>query len=449
MIKTSAYRLPSVAIIGRPNVGKSTLFNKICEKHKAIVGNEAGMTRDRITEIANWKGRCFEIIDTGGIIPSDDEPIPQNILNQAKKAIEKASVILFVVDCRTGIVPADQELAKFLIESSKLVLLTVNKFDSPKSWNDAQQFYELGFGEIFPISAEHSLNIGDLLDVVVDALPQEEPFTDSAEREIRVAIVGKPNVGKSTLLNRILGEERSIVSSVPGTTRDTVDSVAIRNDRPYRFIDTAGIRKKSQTELMAEKLSVIMARKSLERSDVALVVIDACEGISTLDATIAGYAQAAGSSVIIVINKWDKISKDTFTMHTFEEEIRAKIKYLDYAPIIFISAQTGQRVIKLFALIDRVFEARGFRVTTGELNSFLQNVALSKAPVPFTDQVKVHYMTQVGVAPPVFALFTNRRSKIHFSLERFLVNQIRERFGFLGTPIKIKQKLGTRRPQRA
>lgn len=449
MIKTSAHKLPSVAIIGRPNVGKSTLFNKICEKHKALVGNEAGMTRDRITEIANWKGRRFEIIDTGGIIPSDDQPIPQNILNQAKKAIEKASVILFVVDCRTGIVPADQELAKFLIESSKPVLLTVNKLDSPKSWNDAQQFYELGLGEIFPISAEHGLNIGDLLDVVIDALPQEEPSTDSVEREIRVAIVGKPNVGKSTLLNRVLGEERSIVSSVPGTTRDAVDSLAIRNDRLYRFIDTAGIRKKSQTERMAEKLSVIMARKSLERCDVALVVIDACEGISTLDATIAGYAQAAGSSVIIVINKWDKISKDTFTMHTFEEEIRAKIKYLNYAPIVFISAQTGQRVIKLFALIDQVFEARRFRVTTGELNSFLQNVALTKAPVPFTDQVKVQYMTQVGVAPPVFALFTNRRSKIHFSLERFLVNQIRARFGFLGTPIMIKQKLGTGRPQRA
>ncbi len=445
----SAHKLPSVAIIGRPNVGKSTLFNRICEKHKALVGNEAGMTRDRIMEVANWKGRHFEIIDTGGIIPSDDELIPQNILIQAKKAIEKASVILFVVDCQTGIVPADQELAKFLMQSSKPVFLTVNKLDSPKSWNDAQQFYELGFGEIFLVSAEHGLNIGDLLDGVVDVLPLEGPSPEPGEPEIRVAIVGKPNVGKSTLLNRILGEERSIVSSIPGTTRDAVDSLAIRNGRLYRFIDTAGIRKKTQTERMAEKLSVIMARKNLERCDVALVVVDACEGISSLDATIAGYAKEAGSSVILVINKWDKIPKDTFTMHTFEEGIRAKIKYLDYAPIIFISAQSGQRVIKLFTLIDQVFEARRFRVTTGELNSFLQNVALSKAPVPFTDQVKVHYMTQVGVAPPIFALFTNRRSKIHFSLERYLVNQIRARFGFLGTPIQVKQKLETRRRQRA
>ena len=445
----SPHKLPSVAIIGRPNVGKSTLFNRICEKHKALVGNEAGMTRDRIMEVANWKGRHFEIIDTGGIIPSDDELIPQNILIQAKKAIEKASVILFVVDCQTGIVPADQELAKFLMQSSKPVFLTVNKLDSPKSWNDAQQFYELGFREIFLVSAEHGLNIGDLLDGVVDVLPLEGPSPEPGEPEIRVAIVGKPNVGKSTLLNRILGEERSIVSSIPGTTRDAVDSLAIRNGRLYRFIDTAGIRKKTQTERMAEKLSVIMARKNLERCDVALVVVDACEGISSLDATIAGYAKEAGSSVILVINKWDKIPKDTFTMHTFEEGIRAKIKYLDYAPIIFISAQSGQRVIKLFTLIDQVFEARRFRVTTGELNSFLQNVALSKAPVPFTDQVKVHYMTQVGVAPPIFALFTNRRSKIHFSLERYLVNQIRARFGFLGTPIQVKQKLETRRRQRA
>jgi GTPase len=443
MITASAHKFPSVVIIGRPNVGKSTLFNRICEKHKALVGNEPGMTRDRITELAEWKGRQFEIIDTGGIVPSDDDLIPRNILKQARKAIQNASVILLVVDCRSGIIPTDKELAKLVMQSSKPVVLTVNKLDSLKSWNDAQQFYELGFGKIYPVSAEHGLNVGDLLDAVVEVLPREESSQDLLQREIRIAIIGKPNVGKSTLLNVILGEERSIVSPVPGTTRDAVDSLATRNGKLYRLIDTAGIRKKSQTHLVAEKLSVIMARKSLGRCDVALVVVDAGEGLSSLDATIAGYAESAGCSVILVVNKWDKITKDTFTLHTFENEIRAKVKYLDYAPIIFISAMTGQRVVKLFDLIDRVYNARLVRVSTGELNSFLQKVALSKAPIPFTHQVKVHYMTQVGVAPPVFALFTNRRNRIHFSLERYLVNRIREQFGFLGTPILIKQKTGT------
>ncbi|MFN8008468.1 MAG: ribosome biogenesis GTPase Der [Terriglobia bacterium] len=447
MLTTSAHQLPTVAIIGRPNVGKSTLFNRICEKHKALVGKEAGMTRDRLSEKADWKGTSFEIIDTGGIIPSDEEPIARNIFLQAKKAIQQASVIVFVVDGRTGILPTDQELAKFLIQTSKPVLLAVNKLDHPKVWNEAQQFFELGLEHLFPISAEHALNIGDLLDAVVNLLPREESLLEGGEKEIRVAIVGKPNVGKSTLLNLILGEERSIVSPIPGTTRDAVDSLARRSGRLYRFIDTAGIRKKSQTELMAEKLSVIMARKSLDRCDVALVVVDASEGVSSLDSTIASFAQSAGSSVILVINKWDKVPKDSYTMLHHEEEIRAKMRYLDYAPILFISARTGQRVVKLFDLIDRVYAERQVRVTTGELNAFLQKVALSKAPVPFRNQVKVHYMTQVGVAPPVFALFTNRRSKIHFSLERYLVNQIRDQFGFLGTPILVKQKLEAKRRQ--
>ena len=445
MLKTSTSKFPSVVIIGRPNVGKSTLFNRICEKHKALVGKEAGMTRDRISENADWKGKRFEIIDTGGIHPSDDEFIARHIFAQAQKAIHKASVIVFVVDGRTGVLPVDKELAIFLKRIAKPVLVAVNKLDHPKLWNEAQEFFELGFSQLFPISAEHGLNIGDLLDAVVKLFPRDNSRDEPAEKEIRVAIVGKPNVGKSTLLNVILGEERSIVSSIPGTTRDAVDSLARRNGRLYRFIDTAGIRKKSQTELVAEKLAVIMAKKSLERCDVALVVVDASEGVSSLDATIAGYAQSAGSSVILVINKWDKVPKDSYTMQHQEEEIRAKIRYLDYAPIVFISARTGQRVIKLFDFIDRVYAARQVRVTTGELNAFLQNVALSKAPVPFREQIKVHYMTQVGVAPPVFVLFTNRSRKIHFSLERYLVNQIRTQFGFLGTPIQVKQKLGTKR----
>jgi GTP-binding protein len=308
-------------------------------------------------------------------------------------------------------------------------------------WNEAQEFYELGIESVSPVSAEHGTNVGDLLDDVVRHFPEPRRDVNVQESEIKVAIAGKPNVGKSTLLNRIVGENRSIVSPIPGTTRDVVDSLVVRNEKTYRLLDTAGIRKKSQTTLVAEKLSVIMAKKSLQRCDVALVMIDAVARASSLDATIAGYAREAGSSVILVVNKWDKISKDSFTMHSYEKQVRAKIRYLDYAPLIFISAETGQRIAKLFSLIDVVAEARRHRVSTGELNSFLQKVALNKAAIPFDKQVKIHYMTQVAVAPPTFALFTNKQKKIHFSLERYLVNQIRNRFGFKGTPIVIKQKL--------
>jgi GTP-binding protein len=317
----------------------------------------------------------------------------------------------------------------------------VNKCDSPKLWNDAQEFHELGIDALFPISAEHGLNVGDLLDAVVQTFPQEVSEGPATAREIKVAIVGKPNVGKSTLLNKVVGEERSIVSPVPGTTRDVVDSLVVRNGQAYRLLDTAGIRKKAQTVLMAEKLSVLMARRSLERCDVALVMIDATEQASSLDATIAGYAHEAGAAVILVVNKWDRISKDSYTMKAYEEQVRTRIRYLDYAPLIFVSAETGQRLSKLFSLIDTVAKARRMRVGTGELNAFLQKAALNKASIPANKQVKVHYMTQVGTAPPVFALFTNKQSKIHFSLERYLINQIRDRFGFVGTPIIIKQKV--------
>ena len=272
-------KLPAVAIIGRPNVGKSTLFNRICEKHKALVGNEPGMTRDRIYEFADWSGRRFELIDTGGINPGDEELIPKRILEQAQAAIQKASALLFVVDCRAGLTPTDQELAKFLIKCSKPVFLAVNKCDSQKLWADAQEFYKLGFSKVYPISAEHGLNVGDLLDDVLETFPEATSLELSKQSETRVAIIGKPNVGKSTLLNKILGENRAIVSPIPGTTRDAIDSLLVRNDKSYRLIDTAGIRKKSQTVMMSEKLSVIMARKSLDRCDVALVMIDATEEI--------------------------------------------------------------------------------------------------------------------------------------------------------------------------
>jgi GTPase len=437
--------LPSVAIIGRPNVGKSTLFNRICQRRKALVGNEPGMTRDRISELAEWRGRSFELIDTGGIVLGDSETILQQIYQQAETAIQWAAAILFVVDGRTGVTPLDLNLAKFLTEKSKPVFVVVNKCDNEALWTAAQEFYELGFDKVYPVSAAHGLNIGDLLEDVVKTFPVDSASSEaSVETETRVAIVGKPNVGKSTLLNKILGEDRVIVSPIPGTTRDAVDSLLMRNGKVYRLVDTAGIRKKSKTVWMAEKLSVIMARKCLERCDVALLVIDAQDGATTLDATIAGYVQEAGASVVLVVNKWDLITKDNFTIRKCEDEIRSRLKYLDYAPMIFISAVTGQRVQKLFPLIDQTALARRTRITTAELNLFLQEVALHKASVPFNKQVKVHYVTQVGVAPPTFALFTNQKAKLHFSLERYLVNKIRERFKFVGTPIVMKQKIQKR-----
>jgi GTP-binding protein len=430
---------PTAVIIGRTNVGKSTLFNRICGRSKALVGNEPGMTRDRITSDAEWNGCQFEMVDTGGLTLDNAELMPRQILEQARTAMEKASVIVFMVDCRAGITPLDRELARLLIQTGKPVIVAANKCDVPKLWNDAQEFYELGFDRLYPVSAAHGLNVGDLLDEVVKSFPESRASKPAPPPELSVSIIGKPNVGKSTLLNRLLGEDRAIVSPVPGTTRDAVDSLLVHYGRTYRFIDTAGIRKKSQTHLLAEKLSVIMARKSLERSDVALVMIDAKEGVNSLDVTIAGYAHQAGTSVILVVNKWDEISKTALTLKEYETEIRGRIKYLEYAPIVFISAQTGQRVSKLIPLINQVAEARRTRVTTGELNAFLQKVALTKATVPFNQQVKIHYITQVGVAPPRFVLFTNRKGKLHFSLERYLINRIRERYGFLGTPILIKQ----------
>lgn len=434
-------RKPTVVIIGRPNVGKSTLFNRICGTRKALVGDEPGMTRDRIHGDADWCGREFELIDTGGITLDQGETVPGQILRQAQTAMDRACAILFMVDCRSGITSLDRELARLLVRRGKKVLLVANKCDSPRLWNDAQEFYELGFEQLFPVSAEHGLNIGELLDEVVKTFPISNSADSAPSPESHVAIIGKPNVGKSTLLNRLLGEERAIVSSIPGTTRDAVDSLLIRNGRTYRFIDTAGIRKKSQTRLLAEKLSVITARKNLARSDIALVVLDASVGVSSMDVTIAGYAHETGASVILVVNKWDAVEKATLTMKKFETEIRDRVKYLEYAPILFVSAKTGQRIAKLFQLIDEVGRARKIRVPTGELNAFLQKAALHKAAVPFDKQIKIHYITQVGVSPPLFVLFTNSRGRLHFSLERYLINQIRDHYGFLGTPIRIKQKM--------
>jgi GTP-binding protein len=434
-------KLPSIVIVGRPNVGKSTLFNRICGKRKALVGNEPGITRDRITAHADWRGLAFEVIDTGGIIPGDSDLIHMGVFTQARTAIQKATVVFLVVDVRAGLTPADAELAGLLRQTGKPIFLVANKSEGVRQEWEAHEFHRLGLSQVFAVSAEHGSNLGELLDEALKLFPQQSSDGGgTTEDVIGVAIIGKPNVGKSTLLNRLAGEERAIVSPIPGTTRDAVDTLVRRDGRLYRFIDTAGIRKKSQTHLMAEKLSVVMARKSLERCDVALVVIDAVEGVTAMDATIAGYTQEAGVSVILAVNKWDAVPKQTQTMRDYEREVRDRLKYLDYAPMVFFSAQTGQRVPKLFPLIDQSAESRMRRISTAQLNSFMQRAALEKAAIPQNKQVKVYYMTQIAVAPPRFAVFTNSRTRIHFSLERYLINQIRSQFGFVGTPIFLKQK---------
>ncbi len=432
---------PTVAIIGRPNVGKSTLFNRICRQRRSMVGNESGMTRDRIDVSAQWNGHHFELIDTGGLIPGNQDLIQSLISEQAGTAIQNSQVLVLVVDGRKGLTPLDLTLAKFLIQKSIPVIVAANKCDTIKQWTNTQEFFELGFETIIPISAAHGLNVGDLLDAVCKYIPLKGTPKSPVIKDIRVAIVGKPNVGKSTLLNTILGEGRAIVSPLPGTTRDSVDSVATREGQTYRFIDTAGIRKKRRTFLETEKLSVIMARKSLEQADVALIMVDATEGASSVDGTIANYAHTAGTSTIVVINKWDLINKNNTTMQSFQENIRERLRLLDYAPILFISAVTGQRINKLFPLIDKVFKARHTRIGTGKLNSFLQRIALNQVSVPYNRQVKVHYMTQVQNSPPTFVLMTNRKSSLHLSVQRYLINKMRKQFGFLGTPIILKQNL--------
>lgn len=438
---------PLVAIIGRPNVGKSTLFNRLIGTRRSIVGDLPGITRDRIYGEVEWQGQRFRVVDTGGIVPDDEELIPARIFDQARTAISEASLILWVVDIRDGITPLDQELAIHLRTIDRPVLVVANKADTDRVGQLAGEFHRFGFQEVFPVSAEHASGIGDLLDAVIDLVPAvvEEPAPTSTE--IRVAIIGRPNVGKSSLVNRLLGEERVIVSPIPGTTRDAVDSVleaTDEEDRPItlRLIDTAGIRRKGRTEEMAEKLSVVMARKHIEQADVVLVLIDAIEGVTALDANIAGYAHEAGRSIILVVNKWDAIEKDTWTVNAYEEKIRLQMKFLDYAPIIFLSALTGQRLVRLPALIARANEARNLRVTTGQLNQFFHDyLDQPRATISGKHRLKILYLTQAGIRPPTFVIFTSgTKTKIHFSYERYLINRLRETFGFFATPIRIKQK---------
>jgi GTP-binding protein len=431
--------LPLIAIVGRPNVGKSTLFNRIIGQRRSIVTDEPGITRDRIYGTATWNGRTFEVVDTGGIVPGEESEIPLKIFEQARIAIESASLIYFVVDGRTPITASDQELARLLRRTHKPIFLIVNKIDSEKQSGEYAEFYRLGFDRIFPVSSEHGRGFTELLDDSAISFPAPTEDSEEDTREIKVAIIGRPNVGKSTLLNQLVQSERSMVSPIAGTTRDSVDSLIEHEGRPIRFIDTAGIRRKGKTELKAEKLSVVMARRHLERSDVALLLIDATEGVTALDAHIGGYALEAGRSVIIVVNKWDAVQKHASITADFEREIREKLKFLSFAPVAFISAKTGQRVQKLYALIKDVHESRFFRVPTGELNELLHQEALQRGGLPA--DVKIRYITQVKVNPPTFVMFSNKSRKLHFSFERFIENRIREKFAFTGTPIFIRQRV--------
>jgi GTPase len=489
-----------IAIVGRPNVGKSTLFNRIVGSRRAIVGDEPGITRDRLYGDAEWSGRHLRIVDTGGILPEEKDLIPSEIYRQARVALDQAAAIVMVVDGRSELAGPDLELARLLRKANRPLFLAVNKVDSDKQSSLIDEFHRLGIPQMFPVSAEHGRGVDDLLDAIIKMLPAEPPtpepedsyessagvppavpracpeLVEGASRplthaeadatpaepefphEVKVAIIGHPNVGKSTLLNCLTASDRAIVSPIPGTTRDAVDEIVERNGRRFRFIDTAGIRRKGKTHLMAEKLSVVMARKHLEAADIALLVIDATEGVSQLDASIAGYAHESGRSVIIVVNKWDLVisgkekparptkaermreSKRPGDREVYEQRLRHALKFLNYAPVVFISAHTGKGTDKIFPLLEEVATERRKRVTTSQMNRFLEHVDFDRASVPMRQRVKILYMTQASVAPPTFVLFTNRAVKLHFSYQRFLENQIREAFGFLGTPIWIKNR---------
>ena len=426
-------KLPVVVIVGRPNVGKSTLFNAILGQRRSIVGDEPGITRDRIHGEASHLGRKFELIDTGGIIPNDAEMIPSEILKQARVALDQAAQIVFLIDGRTEITGADRDLSKMLRKLGKPVTLAVNKIDATSREDLAHEFHSLGFADLFPISSEHRIGLDELLDHVTKDFSSEEATTETGQavRAIKVAIIGRPNVGKSTLLNALVGEERAIVSPVAGTTRDAVDQRLAHNGIEYVFVDTAGIRRKGKTKLMAEKLSVVMARRHIRMANVVVLVLDGTEKVAALDATIAGYAHEEGRAVILCVNKWDAAGDKG--KRKFTEEIRGELKFLEYAPIVFVSAKTGAGVKRLFGIIHDAYESASKRVTTGELNRFIEQLK-------FDREMKVYYMTQASVRPPTFVAFTDKAKDLHFSSERFLINQLRKRFGFEGTPIRIKAK---------
>jgi len=489
--QSRAKKLPLVAIVGRPNVGKSTLFNRLTGSRRSIVGDEPGITRDRIYGEYEWAGRSYRLVDTGGIVPDDPELIPAEIFAQAKVALEEADALVMVVDARTELARPDYDLARLLQRGGKPLFLAVNKVEGVGLAAGAENFRRLGIREVFAISSEHGQGIGELLDAIAEAIPEKqgtreqgnegtsEQAGESAndreddaddgtradekgqkqirthgefeQRETSVAIIGRPNVGKSTLLNALTGTSRAIVSPIAGTTRDAVDEVVEFEGNTLRFVDTAGIRRKGKTRLMAEKMSVVMARRHLEAADVALVMIDATEGVTASDATIGGYAHESGRSVILIVNKWDAVTtgrtdgKPAADRAIFEKQIRSALKYLDYAPVIFLSAleaTQGEKkgMTRVLREVVTVAKERRKRVSTGQMNRFLERIDFQRAPVPMAKRIRIFYMTQAAVAPPTFVLFTDRAIKLHFAFERFLENQIREAFGFKGTPIWFKVK---------
>ena len=429
---------PIVAIVGRPNVGKSLLFNKLIGQRLSIVEDTPGVTRDRIYGETDWNGRRFTLVDTGGIEPNTDSQILNFMREQAQIAIDNATVIIFLCDIKTGLTASDQEVANMLLRSGKPIVLGVNKMDSTGALNpDIYEFYNLGLGDPIPVSAVHGHGTGDLLDACVRYFPEED-FAEEDEDYIKVALIGKPNVGKSSLVNRILGEQRVIVSDVAGTTRDAIDSKFENQQGKYIFIDTAGMRRKSKVEENVEKYSVLRATMAIERSDVCLIMIDAQEGVTEQDTKVAGLAHNAGKACIIVVNKWDAVEKDGKTMDTYREQVRTDLAYMTYAPILFISALTGQRVHSLFELINYVNEQSAVRITTGMLNNVLSDAQTRvQPPTDKGRRLKIYYMTQVGVKPPHFVCFCNDARLFHYSYKRYLENQLRSVFGLEGTPIII------------
>lgn len=429
--------IPKIAVVGRPNVGKSTLFNRICGRRQAITDGRPGSTRDRNYAQASWQGAAFELIDTGGLLLETDDPLLGPAAAQAERAIEEADLVLLVVDGRAGLLPDDEAIAARLRRAGRRVVLVVNKIEGT---NDGlAEFSRLGFGEMLPLSAEHGQGVGDLLDVALAGLPRVE-VPEEERPPLRIALVGRPNVGKSSLLNRLLGEERAVVSPIPGTTRDAVDSLLVRGDKRYRFVDTAGIRRNRLLESNVDHVAVVQARKSVERADVAILVLDADEGLREMDATIAGYIQEAGTGVVLAVNKWDVARERSLKQRTFEQDVRDHLKFLAFAPLLYASAKTGKGIDGLLAAAERVHAASRQRITTGQLNRLLARSAEAYAPKAAKGgrPVTILFGTQIGIAPPTFLISLNHPVDLHFSYKRYLENQIREAFGFEGAPIVLK-----------
>jgi GTPase len=442
MSQKRASKGPAVVLVGRPNVGKSTLFNRITNSRRSIVTAIPGTTRDVIAQPAEWQGVTFTLVDTGGMFGASDDPLHELVVIAGRRALESADIVVFLVDGRDGLLPGDLEIADRLRGANVPVLLAVNKTDDKRARGRAVEFYKLGFEPVVEIAAEHATGVGDLLDEIIARLPATRDAGPDLPEETAIAIVGRPNVGKSSLLNRLMHEERSIVSELPGTTRDTVDAVLKWRHRTFRIVDTAGIRRAGRVARndQLESLSVLVAKRAIDKADVAVLVVDSTEGATDQDATIAGIAEKAGCGIIIVANKWDLMKgRGTDFSKGFDDKLRQQTKFLDYAPILHISAATGERTAKVLETIDAVAEARMKKIPTGELNRFFQAVTAEHPPAsPGRRRVRIMYATQRGVAPPTFVLFTNVATEFHFSYERYLMNRLRDTFGLVGTPIRLQ-----------